>query len=269
MLLPYTDREAQPAPAADPRCRGRRRRSLQTLLEKDPPYGAQVAFEPQVDAAGWNAPALAPWLEQSLARASEAAFGAPPAYMGEGGTIPFMAMLGEKFPQAQFVVTGVLGPHSNAHGPNEFLHIPTGRRVTRSSPRSSPTTARGRQADSAGRPCPPKRGLPNRREARRPGRQCSAPSYPARIHEPRSQPLAPDRQFARPLRHSPLGQRGWHRRPSRRSARARRHPARRRQGVGSPMISTGWLTVSSAAIGVGAYRDRDVGADAKPQIVSL
>ncbi len=81
-------------------------------------------------AAGWNAPALAPWLEQSLARASEAAFGAPPAYMGEGGSIPFMAMLGEKFPQAQFVVTGVLGPHSNAHGPNEFLHIPTGQRVS-------------------------------------------------------------------------------------------------------------------------------------------
>ena len=46
------------------------------------------------------------------------------------GTIPFMAMLGEKFPQAQFVVTGVLGPHSNAHGPNEFLHIPTGKRVS-------------------------------------------------------------------------------------------------------------------------------------------
>ena len=103
---------------------------LRNVLEKDPPYGAHVAFEPGSNAVGWNAPALAPWLEQSLARASQAAFGAPPAYMGEGGTIPFMAMLGEKFPQAQFVVTGVLGPHSNAHGPNEFLHIPTGKRVT-------------------------------------------------------------------------------------------------------------------------------------------
>ncbi len=103
---------------------------LRALLEKDPPYGAQVAFDLGSSATGWNAPPLAPWLEQSLARASLAAFGAPPAYMGEGGTIPFMAMLGEKFPQAQFVVTGVLGPHSNAHGPNEFLHIPTGQRVT-------------------------------------------------------------------------------------------------------------------------------------------
>jgi acetylornithine deacetylase/succinyl-diaminopimelate desuccinylase-like protein len=73
---------------------------------------------------------MAPWLERSLARASEAAWGAPPAYMGEGGSIPFMAMLGEKFPAAQFVVTGVLGPHSNAHGPNEFLHIATAKRVT-------------------------------------------------------------------------------------------------------------------------------------------
>ena len=103
---------------------------LREVLEKDPPYGAHIAFEPGSSAVGWNAPALAPWLEKSLARASETAFGAPPAYMGEGGTIPFMAMLGEKFPQAQFVVTGVLGPHSNAHGPNEFLHIPTGKRVT-------------------------------------------------------------------------------------------------------------------------------------------
>jgi acetylornithine deacetylase/succinyl-diaminopimelate desuccinylase-like protein len=104
--------------------------ALRTLLEKDPPYGAYVGFDLGSTATGWHAPAVAPWLEQSLARASQVTFGAPPAYMGEGGTIPFMAMLGEKFPQAQFVVTGVLGPHSNAHGPNEFLHIPTGQRVT-------------------------------------------------------------------------------------------------------------------------------------------
>ncbi len=104
--------------------------AMKELLEADPPYGARVEFAPQSAASGWNAPALAPWLEASLARASAAAFGMPPAYMGEGGSIPFMAMLGEKFPEAQFVVTGVLGPHSNAHGPNEFLHLPTGRRIT-------------------------------------------------------------------------------------------------------------------------------------------
>jgi acetylornithine deacetylase/succinyl-diaminopimelate desuccinylase-like protein len=103
---------------------------VRTLLEKAPPYGARVVYEPGSNAVGWHAPALSPWLEQSLAQASVTAFGAPPAFMGEGGTIPFMAMLGEKFPQAEFVVTGVLGPHSNAHGPNEFLHIPTGQRVT-------------------------------------------------------------------------------------------------------------------------------------------
>ena len=66
---------------------------------------------------------MAPWLEASLNKASRCAFGKPVAYQGEGGSIPFMAMLGEKFPKTQFVVTGVLGPHSNAHGPNEFLHI--------------------------------------------------------------------------------------------------------------------------------------------------
>ena len=50
--------------------------------------------------------------------------------MGTGGTIPFMKMLGDRFPACQFFVTGVLGPHSNAHGPNEFLHLETGKRVT-------------------------------------------------------------------------------------------------------------------------------------------
>src|SRR5260221_3887355 len=103
---------------------------VQKLLTDDPPYRAQDGFESDKAGTGWNAPALAPWLERSLNRASEAAFGKPAAFMGEGGSIPFMAMLGEKFPRAQFVVTGVLGPHSNAHGPNEFLHIPTGKKVS-------------------------------------------------------------------------------------------------------------------------------------------
>ena len=129
VLLPFTRAQLslRLPPTVDAEGAGAR---LRALLEKDPPYGAQVAFDLGSSATGWNAPPLAPWLQQSLARASQAAFGAPPAYMGEGGTIPFMAMLGAKFPQAQFVVTGVLGPHSNAHGPNEFLHIPTGQRVT-------------------------------------------------------------------------------------------------------------------------------------------
>ncbi|HLJ63070.1 MAG TPA: M20/M25/M40 family metallo-hydrolase [Stellaceae bacterium] len=103
---------------------------LRTLLEADAPSGAGVHFQVIDAATGWNAPPLAPWLEQSLARASKITFGTPPAFMGEGGSIPFMAMLGAKFPEAQFVVTGVLGPHSNAHGPNEFLDIPTARRIS-------------------------------------------------------------------------------------------------------------------------------------------
>ncbi|HLM53381.1 MAG TPA: peptidase M20, partial [Pseudoxanthomonas sp.] len=80
--------------------------------------------------SGWNAPALSPWLAQAIEAASQATFGKPAMYMGEGGSIPFMGMLGEKFPGAQFMITGVLGPHSNAHGSNEFLHIPMGKRVT-------------------------------------------------------------------------------------------------------------------------------------------
>jgi acetylornithine deacetylase/succinyl-diaminopimelate desuccinylase-like protein len=104
---------------------------LKKTLEESPPYQAKVEFDCEDGQSGWDAPVLAPWLEKSVARASQSAFGAPPAYMGEGGSIPFMAMLGEKFPKTQFVVTGVLGPHSNAHGPNEFLHIPTAKAVTK------------------------------------------------------------------------------------------------------------------------------------------
>ncbi len=105
-------------------------RRLKETLEADPPLGVQVVFEPDEPGQGWESPALAAWLESALAGASRTYFGEPPVYMGEGGSIPFMEMLGEKFPEAQFLITGVLGPQSNAHGPNEFLHIPTGKRVT-------------------------------------------------------------------------------------------------------------------------------------------
>ena len=104
--------------------------TVKSALEADPPYGAHVSFELEPSADGWSAPALAPWLRASIDRASQAAFGKPAALMGEGGSIPFMGMLGEKFPAAQFMITGVLGPHSNAHGPNEFLHIGMGKGVT-------------------------------------------------------------------------------------------------------------------------------------------
>ena len=105
--------------------------AMKKALEADPPYGATVEFDAgEGGQSGWHAPPLAPWLEKAVTEASQDAFGQPAAYMGEGGSIPFMGMLGEKFPNTQFVITGVLGPHSNAHGPNEFLHIPTGKRVT-------------------------------------------------------------------------------------------------------------------------------------------
>jgi acetylornithine deacetylase/succinyl-diaminopimelate desuccinylase-like protein len=104
--------------------------TVRELLTRDPPHGARVSFAAEQGTSGWNAPPLAPWLAESVARASQACFGRDVCFQGEGGTIPFMAMLGERFPHAQFVITGVLGPHSNAHGPNEFLDLATGARVT-------------------------------------------------------------------------------------------------------------------------------------------
>lgn len=103
---------------------------LKSILESDPPYGAKINFDVLDQATGWNAPPTAEWLYHAIEQASLKYYGKPALYWGEGGSIPFMHMLGEKFPQAQFLITGVLGPHANAHGPNEFLHIPMAKKLT-------------------------------------------------------------------------------------------------------------------------------------------
>ena len=110
---------------------------LKTLLEDNAPYNAKVTFHADgragaLGATGWNAPELAPWLENTLNAASMAHFNAPVGYIGQGGTIPLMSMLAKGFPKAQMMVCGVLGPKSNAHGPNEFLHVPFGKKLTAS-----------------------------------------------------------------------------------------------------------------------------------------
>jgi len=108
----------------------RAREAVVAALGDDAPDGARVTVTAKEASTGWNAPTFAPWLSSALDDASQAVFGRPARMMGEGGTIPFMGMLGERFPDAQFVITGVLGPDTNAHGPNEYLHVPTGRRIT-------------------------------------------------------------------------------------------------------------------------------------------
>jgi len=108
----------------------RAQRSVREALEREPPYGAEVSFEEPSANGGWNAPAFAPWLEESIARASRAVYGKTAVNIGCGGTIPFMGMLGERFPRTQFFITGVLGPHANAHGPNEFLHVDYAKKLT-------------------------------------------------------------------------------------------------------------------------------------------
>jgi acetylornithine deacetylase/succinyl-diaminopimelate desuccinylase-like protein len=105
-------------------------RALKQLLEAEPPYGATIRLDHESGATGWNAPPTASWLTQAIDEASSLFYDQPAAAMGEGGTIPFMAMLGKHFPHAQFLITGVLGPHANAHGPNEFLHVPYAKKLT-------------------------------------------------------------------------------------------------------------------------------------------
>jgi acetylornithine deacetylase/succinyl-diaminopimelate desuccinylase-like protein len=108
---------------------------LKQLLEDNAPYNARVTFQPDgragaLGASGWNAPSLSNWLEHALNDASQAHYGAPLGFIGQGGTIPLMNMLAQGFPSAQMMVCGVLGPKSNAHGPNEFLHVPYAKRLT-------------------------------------------------------------------------------------------------------------------------------------------
>ena len=105
-------------------------KTLTETLTADPPYGAQVSFATEGGTGGWSAPELAPWLTNAVDTASERFFGHPSAAIGEGGSIPFMGLLGARYPRAQFLITGGLGPESNAHGPNEFLHIPYAKRLT-------------------------------------------------------------------------------------------------------------------------------------------
>ena len=118
------------------------------ILQEDPPYNARVTFECE-GSTGWNAPTFAPWLASALDSVSQEVWGKPAAYMGEGGTIPFMGMLGAKFPDAQILVTGVLGPKSNAHGPNEFIDIGYAKRVCSAAARviaAMPAASTGRAA---------------------------------------------------------------------------------------------------------------------------
>jgi acetylornithine deacetylase/succinyl-diaminopimelate desuccinylase-like protein len=114
---------------------------LKALLEDNAPYNAKVTFSADgrsgggggnrpSGATGWNAPTLAPWLDDALNTASQQHFGADCGHIGQGGTIPLMSLLQRGFPAAQMMVCGVLGPKSNAHGPNEFLHVPYGKKLT-------------------------------------------------------------------------------------------------------------------------------------------
>jgi acetylornithine deacetylase/succinyl-diaminopimelate desuccinylase-like protein len=103
---------------------------LKALLEDNAPYQAKVTFDGNGGASGWNAPDSVPWFDNALNDASQSFFGAPCGTIGQGGTIPLMNMLSKGFPQAQMMVCGVLGPRSNAHGPNEFLHVPYAKKLT-------------------------------------------------------------------------------------------------------------------------------------------
>jgi acetylornithine deacetylase/succinyl-diaminopimelate desuccinylase-like protein len=104
--------------------------AVEKALTTDVPYSATVELSGVEHAGGWNAPDAAPWLSAALEQVSKDVFGAPWRSAGLGGSIPFMGLLAEKYPAAQFLVTGALGPDSNAHVPDEWLHLAHARRIT-------------------------------------------------------------------------------------------------------------------------------------------
>ncbi len=116
-------------PTVDPEAAAAR---IKSILEQAPPSGAQVVFDTIKFGRGWEMPQLSEDFENIVQQASLDCFCHEPGYIGEGGGIPLMNMLSRRFPAAGFIVTGVLGPHSNAHGPNEFLHIPFVKKLTAS-----------------------------------------------------------------------------------------------------------------------------------------
>lgn len=103
---------------------------LKQVIEQNPPYGASISYTPLKHAKGWNMPEMGPALENAIDLAAESCFGKPPCYSGDGGSIPFMTLLSERFPDAKFLITGALSLDSNAHGPNEFLHIGYVKKIT-------------------------------------------------------------------------------------------------------------------------------------------
>jgi len=129
VLRPYTQLQLSMRipPMVDPK---QAQDAMKKALKENPPYNATVSIHFEEAASGWNAPETAPWLAEAMNKASEIFYGESACSLSEGGTIPFMAMLGEQFPKAQFVITGVLGPGANAHGPNEFLHVPYAKKLT-------------------------------------------------------------------------------------------------------------------------------------------
>jgi acetylornithine deacetylase/succinyl-diaminopimelate desuccinylase-like protein len=131
VLRPFTSLKlvVRLPPTADPEAAGE---AVARALTADPPYGADVEWDAGMVAGGWSAPALEPWLLTALDAASTACFANPSGQVGEGGTIPFLGWLAAQFPRAQILALGVLGPGSNAHGPDEGLHLPTAERVTAS-----------------------------------------------------------------------------------------------------------------------------------------
>ena len=99
-------------------------KTLKSVLEADPPYGAKVTYDCSAAGNGWCGRDFSPEIDQVITEASMKIFGNKPAYYGEGGSIPLCNKFQELWPEAQTLVTGCAGTDSNPHGYNESLDLP-------------------------------------------------------------------------------------------------------------------------------------------------
>lgn len=100
------------------------------ILTTDVPYNAKVTILGSNGGDGYCQKVLEPWLQGAIEKAGQDFYDKPAGTFGDGGSIPFLNELAKKYPDSQIVAFGVLGPYSNAHGPNEFLELDYAKKLT-------------------------------------------------------------------------------------------------------------------------------------------
>ena len=99
------------------------KKTIEKILTENIPYNAKVKVDFPALVDGWILKKLDSKINESFMKSSMFLFGSECYNLGSGITIPFVNMLNEKYKNCNMFVSGLLGPKSNAHSPNECLNI--------------------------------------------------------------------------------------------------------------------------------------------------